>query len=170
MIDNTNTTNQDTNEAGPVVQEKVERDSAVSTVAPRAVTKEPAAKKKAKKKAPVAAASTKEPATPTETPAAPRAPKKKAKKKTAKKTPPAQTVAKPKKNKGRPKGSKNSVKKSDKKDKKKVQWRKGRQWPVLPCVLYINVQTRKPKALAVAIRKVLWKYTLRGPRKGKKTK
>jgi len=152
-------------ETSPVVPERVERDKPAAPV--MAEEKKPTANKATPKKA----ASKKEPAA------------KPAKK--AKAAPADQAPAEAPKKRGRPKGSKNKVTKdvtpvTETAPKKrgrpkgstsgkkaaatKTESKQGRQWPVLPFALYINVQTRKPKALAIAIRKTLWKYTLRGPR------
>jgi hypothetical protein len=156
-----NTSNQvPENEQGPIVPEKLERDKSPSTVAPKATGKKPASKKKPAKKT----ASKKEPAAATAPVVPPPPAKKAAKKKRVKK------VAK----KAKPVKAEAPVVAAEppapiKKRKKKGEWRKGRVWPVTTFALYINVQTKKPKALAVAIRKTLWKYTVRGSRKkGKK--
>lgn len=140
-------------EQGPIVPERLERDTNTSTVAPKAIVKKSAAKKKAAKKT----ASKKEPATPAApvTPPAPAPAKKKTKK-----------VAPKKVKKAAPPQAKPAAAKPAKK-RKKGEWRRGRVWPVTAFSMYINVQTKKPKALAVAIRKTLWKFVVRGPRKKK---
>ena len=169
MSDASNQAAAATDETSPKVPEGVERDK---PTAPVAETVMPVAEKPVKKTKKVKAASTKEPTT---APAAEPATKKAAAKKATVAAEPA-----PKKR-GRPKGSKNKdtkeptvtavapkkrgrPPKAEKSATKVSTGKQGRQWPVLPFVLYINVQTRQPKALAIAIRKTLWKYTLRGPR------
>jgi len=144
------------NEQGPVVPERLERDKTTSSVAPKATAeKKPAPKKKPVKKA----VSKKEPAVTPAAPVTPPVPP--AKKKALKKAAPvkAEAPAAP----AAPAESPAPTKKR----KKKSEWRRGRVWPVTTYALYVNVQTKKPKALAVAIRKTLWKFTVRGPRKKK---
>jgi len=62
------------------------------------------------------------------------------------------------------------VRKGKGKGKKGSQWRKGRQWPAQTVTILVmkdgvvmasheNLKTKKPKALTVALRKMLWKYT-----------
>jgi hypothetical protein len=147
------------NEQGPVVPERLERDKTTSSVAPKATAeKKPAPKKKPVKKA----VSKKEPAvTPAApvTPPVPPAKKKPAKKKALKKAAPVKAEAP---------AAPAETPAPTKERKKKSEWRRGRVWPVTTYALYVNVQTKKPKALAVAIRKTLWKFTVRGPRKKNK--
>lgn len=145
-------------ETGPVVPERVERDKPPVAVAAEKKIPKKAASKKEPAAAAVKKSAKKEATAPAEAPkkrGRPKGSKNKVKKDAA---PTAAPTAAPKKRR-RPKGSTNDTKKV-----KASQGRKGRQWPVLPFALYINVQTRQPKALAIAIRKTLWKYTLRGPR------
>ena len=183
-------------ETGPVVPEKTERDTVVSTpVTPAAPTQpaaeaapaqKPAAKKtvakkaakkavkKATKKAVKKGVSKKEAAVPVvaETPAPvaetpPVAPKKTKKVKKAKKAKKTKQPAVTAPATEAPSTETPAPKKAKGKKGKKGNWRKGRVWPVLPFSMYIQVQTKKPKALSVAIRKLLWKFTVR-TRKSKK--
>jgi len=139
--------------------ERVERDRGKSTVIPTGQKK--ATKKKAAKKAKKPAAkkpvapSTQEPPTP---PAAAPAAKKTRKRRAKKVAAPAVAASAP--------ADKAPAKKG--KRGRKKNWRKGRQWPAQPFTLCLNVMTKKPKALSVAIRKLLWHYTVRAPKKGKK--
>jgi hypothetical protein len=55
-----------------------------------------------------------------------------------------------------------------KKRKRRGEWRKGRVWPVSTYTQTITVLTKKPKALAVAIRKTIWKFAVRTRKKAKK--
>jgi hypothetical protein len=152
-------------ETSPVVPERVERDT------PPAPAKKPVAKKKVPVKK---VDSKKEPPTPAalapaaiaaetvDPPVAPKSPRKKkgkrgAKKVAAKKKVSKKVVAESEEKAVAPKGK-----------KKKGQWRKGRVWPVQSFAMYINVQTKKPKALAVALRKTIWKFAVRTRKKGKK--
>ena len=142
------------NEQGPVVPERLERDKTTSSVAPKATAeKKPAPKKKPVKKA----VSKKEPAVTPAAPVTPPVPP--AKKKALKKAAPVKAEAP---------AAPAETPAPTKERKKKSEWRRGRVWPVTTYALYVNVQTKKPKALAVAIRKTLWKFTVRGPRKKNK--
>ena len=64
----------------------------------------------------------------------------------------------PKKGKrGRPAGSKNKTTKTPK-EKKAPKGKRGRTWPSVPVMLYLNILTQKPKALAKDIDKAIKKY------------
>jgi hypothetical protein len=163
------------------LQERVERDGKSTIAQPATDTKPPkkTRKKRAKKVKPVAApekkdttATTQEPVTPPAPPTAAQPAKKRRRRRSKKAMAPvvdipstttdqAEGTAPVKKGKrGRKKGSG--------KKGKKGSWRKGRQWPAQPFSLNLLVMTKKPKALSVAIRKLLWHYTVRPPKKSKK--
>ena len=157
MSGQNDTSNKDSTEQGPVVPEKVERERTTKPVAEKAKTKKavpPAVEAPVKKKRHRRTRAEMEAARAAEK-AAQEALKKPAKKLapvpapvTAVKKPAAAPAAKPAAPAVKPAAPAAA----------KPEWRKGRQWPPQFFSTYIHVQTKKPKALAADLHKLLSTY------------